>query len=399
MYYILQAIQRTNDIMCYRIRCQDGIKIKFNLTIIDVSGFDGRTMQCGNNTSVYKKIMCLFNSIKHIDATCLVIPSFCRLTEEQKCIFFNILSIFGNDIDYIVPFITFDDGGKMKALNSLKAAEVPFVEHMTFGFNNAQLFSANEHVEVWNRRQNTMRNLFEKPSAFFKYSIEKTRKVLNSRIKRNECLMEANCIQEEIEKREKLVKIYDEKNACQVNTRDSDAEKICINCNLCNQTCVFDCRLAVRFLWYIMIVLEIICSGICVFCSCYGRCCLHINKCSCKQAFCFFIKFPHTCLGCSCACSFAHHEKQYGRYTKNNDSDNFSTTAIEDLASFQIQNNDEKTDTQNEITILKRKYLKNYQHIVEIEEYLRKNALKGEQSNACEHIKDYQEKLKKQIEM
>lgn len=389
------TVQQTDDIFCYRFRCQEGIKIKFNLTVVDVPGVDDRQLQCGNNTHVYKKLISLFNSIKYIDAACLVIPSFCRLTEEQRCIFNNILSIFGNDIDYIVPFITFDDGGEIKALNSLKAAEVPFVEHMHFGFNNSQLLSANEHVEVWNRRQNTMCNLFEKPLAFFKYSMEKTRKVLNSRITLNECLIEANCIHEEIKKREKLVKNYDERSACRVNTRDSDAEKICINCNLCNQTCVFDCRLAVRFLWYIMIVLEIICSCICLVCSCYGRCCSHIYKCSCKQAFCFFIKFLHTCLGCSCSCSFAHHEKQYGRYQKANDSDNFkSIIAIEDFASFQIQNNDEKTDIQNDITILKKKYLTNYQNIVENAEYLRKNALKGEPSNEIKHIKEYQEDRK-----
>ncbi|CAC5371478.1 unnamed protein product [Mytilus coruscus] len=392
------TIKRTDDILCYRIHCQDGIKIKFNLTIIDVPGFDDRQLQCGNNTSVYKKLIGLFNSIQYIDAACLVIPSFCRLTEEQRCIFNNILSIFGNDIDYIVPFITFDDGGKMKALNSLKAAEVPFVEHMHFGFNNSQLLSSNEHVEVWNRRQNTMRNLFEKPFAFFKYPVEKTRKVLISRIALTECLIEANRIQKEIEKREKLIKNYDQRSACQVNTRDSDAEKICINCKLCNQTCVFDCRLAVRFLWYIMSFLEIIWSYICLVCPCYGRCCSHICMCSCKQAYCFFIKFLHTCLGCSCSCSFAHHEKQNGRYQKDS-SDHFrSIVAIEDHASYQIQNNDEKIDIQNDITILKQKYLENYQNIVEHSEYLRKTALKGEPSNEFRHVKEYQEELKKKVE-
>lgn len=118
--------------------------------MIEVPGFVS-----GNTTIIYKKLNNLFQSIGYISdisAACLVVPSFSRLTAEQKRVFNNILSIFGKDINYVIPLITFDDGGEMNALSSRKAAKVPYVEHMHFRFNNSQLLTGNEHVEIWNKR-------------------------------------------------------------------------------------------------------------------------------------------------------------------------------------------------------------------------------------------------------
>lgn len=46
---ILQIKQQKEDIVCYKIRWQDGFKVGFNLNIIEVPGFGP-----GNNAFIYK---------------------------------------------------------------------------------------------------------------------------------------------------------------------------------------------------------------------------------------------------------------------------------------------------------------------------------------------------------
>lgn len=104
------------------------------------------------------------------------------MTEENRFIFSNILSIFGKDINQIVPLITFDDGGEIKALSSLKDVKVPFEENITFRFNNSQLFDGKEQLETWTQRQKTMQHLLEKLMDFVGCSVDKTKEVLETRI-------------------------------------------------------------------------------------------------------------------------------------------------------------------------------------------------------------------------
>ncbi|XP_071149976.1 uncharacterized protein [Mytilus edulis] len=170
--------QEKEDIVCYKIRYQKGFNVGFNLNIIDVPGFES-----GYNESIYQQLSALFQSVQYISAACLVVPSICRLTEEYRCIFNNILSIFEKDITYVIPLLTFDDGGEITALTSMKDAKVPFEDHMTLRFNNSQLFNGKEQLENWVGRRKTMQLLLDKLKDSVNCSAEKTIEVLESRIK------------------------------------------------------------------------------------------------------------------------------------------------------------------------------------------------------------------------
>ncbi|CAC5397739.1 unnamed protein product [Mytilus coruscus] len=191
--------QEKEDIVCYKLRSQDGINVGFNLNIIDVPGFASRYNEI---QSIYQKLLALFQSVHYISAASLVVQSFCRPTEEQRCIFNNILSIFGKDIKYIIPLITFDDGGEIKALSSLQDVEVPFEKQMTFRFNNSQLFNGKEQLEIWTGRQKTMQNLFEKLRDFIGCSVEKTREVLETRIILEQSSEDTKTLKQMVEQRE-----------------------------------------------------------------------------------------------------------------------------------------------------------------------------------------------------
>ncbi|CAC5370966.1 unnamed protein product [Mytilus coruscus] len=384
--------QRTEDIVCYKIRWQDGFKVEFNLNVIEVPGFGS-----GNNAIIYRKLINLFRSIEYISAACLVVPSFSRLTAEQRCIFNNILSIFGKDINYVIPLITFDDGGEIKALSSLTAAKVPYVEHMHFRFNNSQLLSGNEHVEIWNKRQSTMHNLFGEPTVFVNYSVDLTNEVLKVRTNLIVSLHEARTRIQQIERMETIIEDYDlNKGRQQQNpekrARQLDADKICINCNMCKQTCIFNCSLAVRCFWFCVCFLESVWSFVCCICS-RLPCCSRICRCSCKRAYCCCIKCLHRCLGCKCSCSFAHHEKEYGRY-KDDIRDTFrNTQEVTGLTGCEIENNDEKLKMIDDKKKLINEVVKKIDNISIYAGSIKKSALFDELPPEIESLKKYRKKL------
>lgn len=341
----MQITPGRKDIVLYNIRCQDGFKVGFNLNIIDVPGF-----QTGYNESIYRKLLALFQSVSCIGAACLVVPSSCRLTQNDRCTFNNILSIFGKDLNYIIPVITFDDGGEMKALSSLKAAKVPFVEHMHFRFNNSKLLSGKENVEIWNSRQKSMQNLFGEPTVFVNCPLLKTIEVLKSRNMIKQLFRDTESLIKQIQQKESILNDYTIRKKRQqpiqrnVET-NSDDRTVCINCKMCKQTCVINCSISVRFFWYFVILLEKFWSLVCCICPSY-RCCPRCSRCSrcrcvCKLPHCCCIKFLQRCLGCTCTCSFAHHVKEYGRY-KTNERDILKTVQIiEDQTDCDNQHNEE----------------------------------------------------------
>lgn len=290
--------------------------------------------------------MSLFESVKYISAACLVVPSFSRVTAEQSSIFHSILSIFGKDINYVIPLITFDDGGEIKARRSLRAANVPFVDHMLYSFNNSQLLSGIEHVQIWNSRQTTMQSLFGEPTVFVNYSVELSKEVLKSRTKLIVCLHETRTRIQQIERIEHIIKKYDLNEARRQQIPEncdmpSDANKICINCNSCKITCIEDCSLAIRFFWIFVCFLENIWSFACCICSRFPFC-YRLCGCSCNRAYCCCLKCLHRCLGCKCSCSFTHHNKEYGIYRDDRRDTRRNTQDLNDLAGLEIENTDEK---------------------------------------------------------
>ncbi|CAG2215963.1 unnamed protein product [Mytilus edulis] len=84
------------NVTCYRIRHHEGFRIGYNLNMIEVPELDDLSLKNGNYLYVIQQLIDLLGSgeIKFIHAACLVVPSFSRLTNEQKCIFENIVSIF-----------------------------------------------------------------------------------------------------------------------------------------------------------------------------------------------------------------------------------------------------------------------------------------------------------------
>lgn len=230
----MQIKKEEEDVVCYKIRCLDGFKIEFSLNIIDVPGFES-----GYNDKNYKRLFDLFQTFQPIGAACLVVQSFCRLTEEHRCIFNNILSIFGNDINHIIPLITFDDGGDLNVLRSLKDAKVPFVEDLQLAFNNSQLFTGNEHIDIWTRRQKTMEKLFGKPTVFCNWPVEKTREVLKARNMLQHCFEDTKSLKRIIEEKENILKDYEMRktsiahqvrdvNDVKVDGRDSRKKRITV---------------------------------------------------------------------------------------------------------------------------------------------------------------------------
>ncbi|VDI29770.1 Hypothetical predicted protein, partial [Mytilus galloprovincialis] len=339
--------QIEKDIICYKIRCQDGFKVGFNINVIDVPGF-----QFGSNESIYKKMINLFRSVQNIDAACLVVPSFCRLTKEHRYIFNNILSIFGNNISSVIPLITFDDGGEIKALQSLKDANVPCM-YTGFRFNNSKLLRSDEPVDNWIRRQHAMLNLFDESIVLNKCPVGITTEVLKSRTKLKQSLDEAKLKIQYIERRQHILSEYNLKDRQhQQKTETSmDLGKVCINCYECKKTCSFNCSLAVRFFWYFVVFLEGVWSFVCCICWCC-RCFSRICRCPCKRGNCCYIKCLQRCLGCTCSCSLYHHYKEYGRYSKNNRDTLPNAHDIEYQDECEIKNNEEKLQMEKEIQTL-----------------------------------------------
>ncbi|XP_052080214.1 uncharacterized protein LOC127718255 [Mytilus californianus] len=384
--------QGEEDIVCYKIRSQNGYKVGFNLNIIDVPGFESRY-----DESIYQKLLALFQSVRYISAACLVVPSFCRLTEEHRRIFSNILSIFGNDIDYVIPLITFDDGGEMMALNSLKEANVPCMGHNCFRFNNSQLLKGIENKEFWIRRQHTLFNLFDKSTVFNQINqcqMEITTQVLKSRIKLNQSLDEAKLQIQHIERRQHLLREYDLKNSQQQHKVDRNVEagNICINCYECKKTCVFNCSLVVRLFWYFVVFFEEIWSFVCCICSCF-RCCSRVCRCPCKRSNCCYIKCLQRCLGCTCSCSLYHHYKEYGRYSKNNRNTLQNDHDIEYQTECEIPNNDEKLQMEEEKQILMNELILIDDSISRHWKCIKTTALLVEIPEEFEIMKKIQEKL------
>lgn len=389
LFYEFQISQRGDEIVCYKIRCQDGFNVGFNLNVIEVPGF-----QSTNNEFIYKKLQDLFQSIECINAACLVVPSFCRLTDEHKSIFNSILSIFADDFTSpILPVITFDDGGKIKALSSLKAANIPYLEHNYFRFNNAQLLSCNEHVEIWNMRQDSMNNLFGEPTVFINYPLTKTQKILQSRTKISKFLHEAENLKQQIERREHILNDFDLTDRHQFghrerNARNSGAEKIYINCTSCNKTCVSDCSFGVRFLWYVVMFFENVWSFCCCVCS-FFRCFSRICRCSCKQAHCCCISSLHRRLGCTCSCSLFHHVKEYGKnnYTSKNVND------IEDQIECEIENRNEKLQMECDKEELIKEFNRKYEDISRHVTFIKTSAFFKGIPEEMEIMRKYHEQL------
>jgi len=130
-----QAKSQTDHIVVYYVIALPGMKINYDLTIIDTPGF-GDTRGVDYDKKLMQNIEDLFKSkkIQSLDTIAFVAKAGdARLTAQQKYIFESILHIFGNDVkDNLLSILTNYDGQSVNILDSFKEANMKFVENIPF---------------------------------------------------------------------------------------------------------------------------------------------------------------------------------------------------------------------------------------------------------------------------
>lgn len=171
----------TSTTTTFKIPMRKGFRINFPLHIIETPGFNDTRGDCFDN-NILIQIRKLFESVvNNLHAVFIVVPlGNSRLTEANKLVYDNILSLFGANIkDIIYPCLTFDDGGEAKCLVALRDANIPFTKH--FRFNNSDLFSPNPYEENWNRRTANLNDLFSEISQVKPQCLDLSETVLKTR--------------------------------------------------------------------------------------------------------------------------------------------------------------------------------------------------------------------------
>lgn len=272
--------------------------------MIEVPELDDLSLKNGNYLYVIQQLIDLLGSgeIKFIHAACLVVPSFSRLTNEQKCIFENIVSIFEKNINHIIPLITHNDGGCMDELSSLKKVGVSVSEELYF--NNSMLYNCAESEVIWNDREDSMNNLFKQletvPSV--NTSVGQTLKVLQTRKQFIQNLEKAEDLKKEIKSKTKEISPNDDNIVCENNRphKMSKGSKV-ISCNICRKNCNDNYSCSLRFNLYLAWAVEFIL----MFCVCCCPCFFPI--CKCGDLYCLRLKCIQQLIGCNCPCAVAHH--------------------------------------------------------------------------------------------
>lgn len=325
--------------------------------MIEVPALDDMSEKNGNYLYVIQQLIDLLCSgeVKFIHAACLVVPSFSRLTDEQKCIFKNIVSILGKDINHIIPLITYDDGGCMNALGSLEEAGVSFSEHLYFRFNNSMLYNCVESEEIWNDREDAMSKLFDrlKYVSSVNTSVEQTLKVLRSRKHLIQNLAKAEDQKMKIELITNQIYPKYDYGACE-NERPHfyyQGNKV-ISCKICGNTCNDNYSCSIRFNLYLALTFEFILT----FCVCCCPCFFPI--CTCRDVYCFRLKCIQQLIGCNCPCAVAHHH-------------------VEDRKQARMR-------IENELQSLKEDFMKTYYYITEDLYILTLSALQSKISGAIQ---------------
>lgn len=311
-----QVVSRTQFTTCYTIPQKSDFPIEFSLQVIDTPGLQDRNSS-QTNKEISKQLMTLFGSEKvaHINAVCIVLPSSCRLTQEQQDVFKEILFLFGNDINCLIPLVTFDDGGNLNALSTLSEAGIPFMHHMHFRFNNAMLFSENESEDAWNNRNESFKNLLASISVNTKQSVKLTEEVLKLRtgihsdlkfLKRKKGDLES--MRRNISQCENEVNYHEQirvenedfqyKEDEVVDTKKESSNGLYINCPSCKSKCKTiretsscSCSSCCQSFWWGLIqicsflwscsVLRCVFRCICIICCFQERNCLRCNRCNC----------------------------------------------------------------------------------------------------------------------
>ncbi|KAF3698534.1 Neoverrucotoxin subunit alpha [Channa argus] len=143
----------TSDVAVYKINHQDGFKVPFSLTVVDIPDV-GETRCIERHKKILEQLCRLFSvehSISEIDAVCFVVQTaLAELTPTQKDLFDAVRSIFDRDVTQNVRvLVTFTDGQLLPVLEAINASGVPCPKRddglpVHFKFNNSALFARNK---------------------------------------------------------------------------------------------------------------------------------------------------------------------------------------------------------------------------------------------------------------
>ncbi|XP_067330025.1 uncharacterized protein [Channa argus] len=143
----------TSHVAVYKINHQDGFKVPFSLTVVDIPDV-GETRCIERHKKILEQLCRLFSvehSISEIDAVCFVVQTaLAELTPTQKDLFDAVRSIFDRDVTQNVRvLVTFDAGHHPPVLEAINASGVPCPKRddrlpVHFRFNNSALFARNK---------------------------------------------------------------------------------------------------------------------------------------------------------------------------------------------------------------------------------------------------------------
>ena len=269
-----QAASQTDHITVYRIKWRPGMKINYNLTLIDTPGL-GDTRGIDYDKKMMSSMLQLFSSraVVSLDLVGLVVRAADgRLTAEQRYIFSSVLQMFGSNLaGSFLSLLTFHDEGEAKAVDALKEARIDVVAAITF--NSWGIFQGKPNLPVCHdlvkqfpeaaKYQDffqSAQRLFELLGASTSKGLGLTIEVLKDREEIREHLRVLSIFQTEIrtleediaEERKKAgqFKAEAEANEGETEVTKEVAVKIPLtgekvsNCLDCNLTCCYPCSVA-----------------------------------------------------------------------------------------------------------------------------------------------------------
>ena len=270
-----QAHSQTQFVSCYTLPYMEGVKVPYNLTIVDTPGF-GDTRGIEHDKVITEQIRKFFNTkgsagIDHVDAICFMAQAGNpRLTPTQQYVFDRILAMFGNDIKKnILVLFTFADGQKPQALSAMLAAGILEDGNNFFKFNNSALFVANSGEDdednfdrmFWKMGVKSFEKFFEGLAEMEPKSLVLTKQVLDERAQLE---VRLSALREKIDLGvNKLSELRQLKRVFYQHEADINANKnfkfsvqeprrvkidletgtYTTNCLTCNFTCHYPCRI------------------------------------------------------------------------------------------------------------------------------------------------------------
>ncbi|XP_062392824.1 uncharacterized protein LOC134080409 [Sardina pilchardus] len=275
------AHTQISKVTMFKLNHQQGFKIPFSLTIVDIPSF-GDTKGTYKGTKITEQLRNLFSAINEINAVCFVAKAaLARLTPAHKYVFDSVLSIFKDVAENIRILVTFADGQRPPVLEAINTSGVPCPKTnkgvpIHFKFNNSALFAHNsspadnpgddeDNVSFdqmfWNMGTKSMKRFFDDLNVIHSKSLTTTRQVFREREQLDNSienwqtqirvgiskLEEIKMISETLQKYEAEINgnryfLFDIKKP--VQTYMSGSDYYITNCQVCSFTCHYPCSRA-----------------------------------------------------------------------------------------------------------------------------------------------------------